>query len=71
MGQTGAGSSVQTGVTLKAVTISPKNMALPELRRFDEARIAAPLGAPPMLMALPSDDSPLTYRNAEGDYDVH
>lgn len=70
MSAAGAPATLSGGVTLEALSISPKDMALIELRQFEEARIATLLGVPPLLMGLPSGDS-MTYKNAEGIYDFH
>ncbi len=67
----GAPAVMSGGVTLAPFTISPKDMALLELRQFDEARIATLLCVPPTLLALPSGEGSLVYRNAEGIYDFH
>jgi portal protein len=67
----GAPAVMSGGVTLAPFTISPKDMALLELRQFDEARISVLLCVPPMLMGLPSGDHSMVYRNAEGIYDFH
>lgn len=58
------------GIELEALTISPKDMALLELRVFDETRIAAALGVPPYLVGLPQPDG-LTYSNAVNLLDFH
>jgi phage portal protein BeeE len=70
MSAMGAPATLSGGVTLTPFNLSPRDMALLELRQFDEARISILLGAPPMLMGLPSGDS-MTYKNAEGVYDFH
>ena len=67
----GAPAVLSGGVTLAPLTISPKDMALIELRAFDEIRISTLLGVPSMLMGLPTGDRTMTYRNAEGIYDFH
>ena len=67
----GAPAVLSGGVTLNPITINPKEMALLELRQFDEARISTLLSVPPMLLGLPTGDSSMTYRNAEGIYDFH
>jgi HK97 family phage portal protein len=67
----GAPATLSGGVTLTQFSISPRDMALLELRQFDEARIATLLCVPPMLLGLPTGDSSMTYRNAEGIYDFH
>jgi HK97 family phage portal protein len=59
------------GATLNALNISPKDMALLELRQFDEARIAVLLGVPPFLLALPTGADSLTYSTTESMYDFH
>ncbi len=71
MSAMGAPAVLSGGVTLQPMTFNPKDMALLELRQFSEARISTLLGVPPMLMALPSGDTSMTYRNAEGVYDFH
>ena len=67
----GAPAILSGGVTLTPVSINPKDMALLELRTFDEARISTLLSVPPLLLGLPSGDTSMTYRNAEGIYDFH
>jgi len=67
----GAPAVMSGGVTLEPFTLSPKDMALLELRQFDEARIATLLCVPPTLLGLPTGEGSLTYRNAEGIYDFH
>jgi HK97 family phage portal protein len=67
----GAPAVLSGGTTLTPYTFNPKDMALLELRQYDEARISVLLGVPPMLMALPSGDHSMVYRNAEGVYDFH
>lgn len=67
----GAPAVMSGGVTLAPFTINPKDMALLELRQFDEARISTLLCVPPTLLALPSGEGSLVYRNAEGIYDFH
>lgn len=59
------------GATLNTLNISPKDMALLELRQFDEARIAVLLGVPPFLLALPTGADSLTYSTTESMYDFH
>lgn len=59
------------GAKMEAFNISPKDMALLELRQFDEARIATVLRCPPTLLGLPSGESSLTYQTKEGIFDAH
>jgi HK97 family phage portal protein len=67
----GAPAVLSGGVQLTPLYINPKDMALLELRQFDEARIATLLGVPPTLLSLPTGDTSMTYRNAESIYDFH
>lgn len=56
--------------TLETVSLSPKDMALLELREFDERRIAAALGVPAYLVNIEMT-SGLTYANASTIRDQH
>jgi HK97 family phage portal protein len=58
------------GIELEALTISPRDMALLELRVFDETRIASALGVPPYLVGLPMPEG-LTYSNAISLFEFH
>jgi len=70
MSAMGAPATLSGGVTLQPFNLSPRDMALLELRQFDEARVAVLLGVPPLLMALP-DNTTMPFKNAEGIYDFH
>jgi HK97 family phage portal protein len=59
-----------SGLKLETLTISPRDMALLELRTFDEQRIAAAFGVPPYLIGL-EQPSGLTYANATSLFDFH
>lgn len=61
---------VSGGAVLKTLTINPKDMALLDLRVFDEQRIAAAFGVHPYLVGLPQP-SGLTYANASTLRDDH
>jgi HK97 family phage portal protein len=71
LGARGAPAVFSGGATLEPFNISPRDMALLELRQFDEARIAVLLGVPPHLLGLPSGGDSLTYSTVEGIYDYH
>lgn len=71
MSALGAPAVMSGGVTLRPLTFNPKDMALLELRQFDEARIAILLGVPPFLLGLPSGADSLTYSTTESMYDFH
>jgi HK97 family phage portal protein len=59
------------GVTWKATSISPTDMALVELTQITESRIAALLGVPPFLVGLPSGGDSMTYSNVSSLFDYH
>ena len=48
----GAPAVLSGTLELETLTTSPREMALLELRIFDETRIAAALGVPPYLVGL-------------------
>ena len=66
----GAPAVLSGGLELKPLTLSPKDMALLDLRVFDEQRIAAAFGVSPFLVGLPQPEG-LTYANVTGLFDYH
>lgn len=66
----GAPAVLSGGVELEMLTLSPTEMALLDLRIFDETRICSVLGVPPYLVGLPQP-SGLTYANATSLFDFH
>jgi len=66
----GAPAILGNGLKLETLTISPRDMALLDLRVFDEQRIAAAFGVPPFLIGLPNPEG-LTYSNATSLFDFH
>lgn len=58
------------GIDLEVLTLNPRDMALLEMRIFDETRIASALGCPPFLVGLPQPEG-LTYANATSLFDFH
>jgi HK97 family phage portal protein len=66
----GAPAVLGSGLELKTLTLSPRDMALLDLRVFDEQRIAAVLGVPPYLIGLEQPQG-LTYANATSLFDFH
>ena len=59
------------GVTWKATSLNPTEMALLELSQFNDSRIAVMLGVPPHLVGLPSGGDPMTYANVNAIFDYH
>ena len=58
------------GVEFDVLSMSPKDMALLDLRVFDEQRIASAFGVPPFLIGLPNPGG-MTYSNASSLFDFH
>jgi HK97 family phage portal protein len=59
---TGAPAFLPYGMKLNTLTLSPKDMALLDLRVFDEQRITAAFGVHPSMVNLPAPEG-LTYSN--------
>jgi len=66
----GAPAVISGGIELETLTVNPRDMALLEMRVFDETRIASALGCPPFLVGLPQPEG-LTYANATSLFDFH
>lgn len=66
----GAPAVLSGGIELDTLTINPRDMALLEMRVFDETRIASALGVPPYLVGLPQPEG-LTYNNGQALFDFH
>lgn len=69
-GRRGAPAVMGSGLKLDTLTLSPRDMALLDLRIFDEQRIAAAFGVPPYLIGLEQPQG-LTYANATSLFDFH
>ena len=52
------------GIDIKTLSFSPTDMALVDLAQWNETRIAALLGVPPHIIALPQGHDSLTYSTA-------
>ena len=68
--RSGAPAILSGGIELQPLTISPREMALIEMRIFDETRIAAALGVPPYLVGLPVETGQ-NYANVQQVFDFH
>jgi HK97 family phage portal protein len=66
----GAPRVMGSGLSLDTLNLSPKDMALLDLRVFDEQRIASVLGVPPWLVGLPQPTG-MTYANALSLFSFH
>lgn len=66
----GAPAILSGGIELETLTVNPRDMALLEMRVFDETRIASALGCPPYLVGLPQPEG-LTYNNGQALFDFH
>lgn len=69
--QMGLPAVLSGGVSWTPTQVNPADMALVDLLNVNEVRICVLLRVPPTLMALPSGDGSLVYRNAEGIYDYY
>lgn len=70
LSRNGAPAVISGTLELDFPNISPREMALLDLRVFDETRIASALGVPPYLVGLPTPVG-LTYANANQLLDFH
>jgi HK97 family phage portal protein len=59
----GAPAVLSGGITLEPLTLSPKDMALLDLRVFDEQRICAAFGVFPIMVNLDQPGGSMTYTN--------
>ena len=66
----GSPAILSGGTTFETLTLSPKDLALLDIRVFDEQRIASSFGVPPFLIGLPQPGG-FTYANANSLFDFH
>jgi HK97 family phage portal protein len=59
------------GVEFEMLAFSPADMALLDLSKHNESRIAVLLGVPPFLAGLPSGGDSMTYANTTSLFDYH
>jgi HK97 family phage portal protein len=59
------------GIEIEQLQMSPADMALLDLSRHNESRIAVLLGVPPFLVGLPSGGDSMTYSNVVSLFDYH
>ena len=59
------------GIEIEQLQISPADMALLDLSRYTDSRIAVLLGVPPFLAGLPSGGDSMTYSNTVSLFDYH
>lgn len=67
----GAPAVLSGGVTWQPTQIDPDKLALTDVQKFTESRIAVMLGVPPFLVGLPSGGDPMTYANVSAIFDYH
>lgn len=70
MSSNGAPAVLSGGFKLDTLTFSPKDMALLELRSYEETRLANLLDAPAAILDLPSGNT-MTYSNVQDARDMH
>jgi HK97 family phage portal protein len=71
LGQPWKPAVLSGGVKAKPLQLSPQEMALLDLAKYNEARISNLLGVPPFLLGLPSGDDSMTYSNVTSLFDFH
>jgi HK97 family phage portal protein len=71
MSSIGEPAVLSGGVTWAATQLDPEKMALVDLSKLTEARIAVMLGVPPFLVGLPSGGDSMTYANVSAIFDYH
>lgn len=59
------------GIEIEELQISPEDMALLDLSKYVDSRIAVSLGVPPFLAGLPSGGDSMTYSNVNSIFDYH
>jgi HK97 family phage portal protein len=59
------------GVTWEATQMDPEKMALVDLTRDQESRIAVAFRVPPFLVGLPSGSDSMTYKTIQDIYEYH
>jgi HK97 family phage portal protein len=71
MNNLGLPAILSGGIEIETLQISPKDMALLDLSRYNDSRIAVLLGVPPFLAGLPSGGDSMTYSNVTSLFDYH
>lgn len=65
MSNMGLPAVLSGGIDFKTLSFSPTDMALIDLAKWNESRIAELLGVPPFLVGLPSGGDSMTYTNGQ------
>lgn len=71
MNSLGMPAILSGGIEIEQLQISPTDMALLDLSKYNESRIAVLLGVPPFLAGLPSGGDSMTYSNVISLFDYH
>jgi hypothetical protein len=71
MSSMGLPAVLSGGVEFETLQFSPEQMALLDLSKHNESRIAVLLGVPPFLVGLPSGGDSMTYANTSMIFDYH
>jgi len=71
MNSLGMPAILSGGIEIEPLQISPNDMALVDLSRYNDSRIAVMLGVPPVIVGLPSGADSMTYNNMSAAYDDH
>jgi HK97 family phage portal protein len=71
MNSLGMPAVLSGGIEVEQLQISPEDMALLDLSRYTDSRIAVLLGVPPFLVGLPAGGDSMTYSNVESLFEYH
>ena len=71
MSSLGMPAVLSGGVEIEVLQFSPADMALLDISRYTDSRIAVLLGVPPFLAGLPSGGDSMTYSNTVSLFDYH
>lgn len=71
MNSLGMPAVLSGGIEVEQLQISPEDMALLDLSKYTDSRIAQLLGVPPFLVGLPSGGDSMTYSNVTSLFDYH
>ena len=71
MNNLGMPAVLSGGVGIEQMQMSPEDMALLDLSRYTDSRIATLLGVPPFLVGLPSGGDSMTFSNVTSLFDYH
>jgi len=70
-GQRGKPGVLSSGLKARSLQLTPEQLSLVDLSKWNESRISVLLGVPPILLGLPSGGDSMTYKNVDSLFDFH